>query len=47
MPGITNATYPSGGTDFYTRVIFPKIMLRQLYSQSIYELICNTQFEGK
>ena len=46
MAGITNATYPSTGTDYYTRVIFPKKMLRQLYASSIYELISNTEYKG-
>ncbi len=45
--GITGATYPSSGTDYYTRVVFPKKMLRQLYATSIYELISNTDYEGE
>lgn len=47
MAGITNAVYPSSGSQYYTRVIFPKEMLRQLYAMSIYELICNTDYEGE
>lgn len=47
MAGTVNATYPSSGTDYYTRVVFPKKMLRQLYATSIYELISNTDYEGE
>lgn len=47
MAGIPNAVYPSTGAQYYTRVIFPKEMLRQLYAQSVYELICNTTYEGE